>query len=153
MIKISKAYFFLGLAVILLCAEGWWLAKSGSTAVAVSTSPHAKHSSSASGTQLALVNANVAQWHLFGEAAMPAVPLMEASLAISLEGIMGGDASTSIGYSALIRKGSGATILVRAGDSIAAGVVVQRIGSDSVIINNNGRLERLQLKKPPALFN
>lgn len=144
----SVIYIPLGVAVLAFGLGLWQLVSLHQRAVAT---PEAA-AQSAPEVVVTSDDVNVAKKHLFGAAPAATSPLAPATLAVTLEGIMSAADGSSAGYSALIRQESGVSKVVIVGDTVVPGAVVEKIMSDSVIINNQGRLERLQLKKPPALF-
>jgi len=52
--------------------------------------------------------------------------------------------------SAIVQKGAGKSSFYRLGDEIDAGIYIDRILPDHILISRNGRLEKLLLEKPKA---
>ena len=96
-------------------------------------------------------SALIAGAHLFGEQPHPVVVETDETKAVASTGgfsLKGTIAFGSEGAGfAIIAGANGRSDLYEAGHSIATGVTLRRVGTDYVLMVNNGRLERLTLPR------
>jgi general secretion pathway protein C len=96
---------------------------------------------------------SMARWHLFGHSTAVASPIQapETRLQLTLQGLF--DIDEPGRARALISDSRGVTGSYGVGDDLPGGVKIERIQSDSVILQRNGRLESLPLQKETIDLN
>jgi type II secretory pathway component PulC len=90
---------------------------------------------------------DISQQHLFGQYDESLADLPPTSLQLTLQGIVMG-LMDSDGSRVLIAAPNQSTKVYKVGDSVAGGVSIRQILRDRVILEDNGRLESLNLPVP-----
>ena len=109
--------------------------------------------------QNAAPTASLGSWHLFGNAKLLADPRAQAqsapttTLAVTLTGVMASNNPRS-GVAFIAGDGDGGEPRrIRVGDEIQAGVVLDQVYPDRVILSRGGALESLPLREAGSLSN
>jgi type II secretory pathway component PulC len=94
----------------------------------------------------------IPNWHLFGSPPLAAylTTLPITSLQLHLVGIV--QAVSANRSRAIISIAGQPGKIYQPGDTLVAGVKINRIAADNVTLENGGRLEKLPLARPPLLF-
>lgn len=95
--------------------------------------------------------ADIPNQHLFGLAASSENDFLPiTSLQVRLKGIIKTTDDTQ--SRAIISQADKAGKIYRIGDELISGITINSINTDNVILEHNGRLEKLPLARPPLLF-
>lgn len=92
----------------------------------------------------AIVVPNASQWHLFGAYDNSTALLPVTTLALQLEGVMVSPNQPRASYAIIQPPGHPAKVY-RVGDTMPGGITLKRITNDQVVIEYQGRLQRLLL--------
>lgn len=90
------------------------------------------------------------QFHLLGADATNLGDLPLASLGVTLIGIFADNQNKS---TALITLSGGQSKMYHVGDKLAPNVTIEKILTDSVVVQHNGRLEKLAMPIKPLTFS
>ena len=108
--------------------------------------------------QLPRQNANVAlvemlpEQHLFGQGLTPMGEMPISNLELRVMGISKGMNENSTSSQALIAIAGGASKVYKIGDALPDGVKIYAIAADAVVLENDGRLEKLPLPREALVF-
>ena len=133
-----------GLILLWLLARTFWLLVPGDDGLSAGPLRSAVVTSAAPGV-------SVSKWHLFGNAQQQAAMLRDApetTLSLSLRGTLA-DADPHGGI-AVIADAQGVERAWRVGDEIAAGVVLEEVYADRVVLKHDGAQEILALTRDEA---
>lgn len=97
--------------------------------------------------ETSLLIAAIPKEHLFGKSVANDVPI--TNLQFRVTGIVKSDNESSKAYISIANQPSK---IVRTGDSLPYGVKVYAITKDAIILENEGRLEKLPLPREPLEF-
>lgn len=90
--------------------------------------------------------------HLFGQGLTPMGEMPISNLQLRVMGISKGMNENSATSQALIAIADGASKVYKIGDSLPDGVKIYAIAADAVVLENDGRLEKLPLPRETLVF-
>ncbi len=90
--------------------------------------------------------------HLFGQGLTPMGEMPISNLQLRVMGISKGMGENSATSKALIAIAGGSSKVYRIGDALPDGVKIYAIAADAVVLENEGRLEKLPLPRAALVF-